>query len=119
MAVPIRRRKHRSHGISLAPPEVRTITTDDTIRTDEEGEDDVILCDCTAGAITVTLPKVSDRVNYRYIIKKIDSSGNAVTIDGDGSETIDGAATQPLTTQWDALELVTDETAWFIVGKVA
>ncbi len=51
-------------------------------------EDHVILCDTSGGAFTVTLPAGIDGTEYH--IKKIDSSANAVTIDGFGPETIDG-----------------------------
>ena len=51
----------------------------------------------------------------RYTVKKTDSSANAVTIDGNGAETIDGATTQALAAQYDALEVVTDGVEWFVV----
>jgi hypothetical protein len=51
----------------------------------------------------------------RFYIKKIDSSANAVTIDGNGSETIDGSATQVIVTQNVCLTVVSDGTEWWIV----
>jgi hypothetical protein len=70
----------------------------------------------TSGAVTVTLPAASSNTGMRVCIKKTDSSANAVTIDGNGSETIDGAATKALTSQYDFSCLVCDGTEWFIVG---
>ena len=50
-----------------------------------------------------------------YQIKKIDASGNAVTIDGNGAETIDGAATQTLGAQYDSMTVFCDGTGWHII----
>ena len=77
--------------------------------------DEVFLVDATAGAVTVTLPSVSRLAGKSYTIKKTDASANAVTIDGDGSETIDGAATQSLASQWDSVTVVSDGSGWYIV----
>jgi hypothetical protein len=48
-------------------------------------------------------------------IKKIDSSGNTVTIDPDGSATIDGAATKVLTTQYEHTTIQYDGTNWHTI----
>jgi len=48
-------------------------------------------------------------------IKKIDSSGNTVTIDPDGSATIDGQLTQTLTSQFDNITIQYDGTNWHIL----
>ena len=70
--------------------------------------------DATAGAVTLTLPPVESGLR-RYEIKKMDASANAVTIDGDGSETIDGATTLVLSSQYDAVRLVHDDTEWGVM----
>jgi hypothetical protein len=59
----------------------------------------IYLMDCTAGNRTLTLPTISERFTRVYIIGKYDTSANTLTIDPDGSETIDGAATKVLTQQ--------------------
>ena len=47
--------------------------------------DHVILCDATSGAFTVTLPALADVPNDKiFHIKKIDSTGNAVTVSQGG-----------------------------------
>lgn len=66
----------------------------------------VVLCDCTAGAITVTLPNPS-RTTMRIGVKKIDSSGSAVTVSSSGA-TIDGAASATLSAANDSIEVVSD-----------
>ena len=77
----------------------------------------VLLCDCTSNAITVTLPAVaSDQFDGKvYIIKKVDSTANAVTIDGNSAETIDDATTQTLTSQYDSITILNDRSEWHII----
>jgi hypothetical protein len=69
----------------------------------------------TSGAITVTLPKVAECKGKMIVIKKTDASANAVTVDGNGSETIDGATTNALSSQYDSVSLMSDGTQWLIV----
>lgn len=72
-----------------------------------------ILVDATSGAVTVSLsdPALA-RPGDEALVKKIDASGNAVTVDS-VSGNIDGAATQSLSSQWDALRARGDLTDWF------
>ena len=77
--------------------------------------DYTVLVNAVGGAVTVTLPAASSVNGQTYIIKKIDASGNAVTIAAAGSETIDGAATKATTTQWASYSIQSDGTGWFII----
>jgi hypothetical protein len=90
--------------------------------------DHTLLADATAGEFTITLPAVvsnlagpSGNINRSLgrilVIKKIDVSANAVTIDGNASETIDGATTLDLTTQWQSVTLQCNGTAWFVISS--
>lgn len=77
--------------------------------------DHTIECDATSGAITLTLPAVSGaRAGTQYTLKKTDASANAVTFDGNASETIDGATTVSTTTQWASITIRRNAagTAW-------
>lgn len=74
----------------------------------------VILCDCTATAITINLPTAASNVAH-FHIKKIDSSANTVTVDPAGAETVDGGATAVLQVQSESIDLVSDGTNWMIV----
>ena len=74
---------------------------------------DVIPCDATGGAFTVNLPAASGVVQS-ISIKKTDASVNAVTIDGNASETIDGATTRLLSTQYEAVTLWSNGTNWLV-----
>lgn len=74
--------------------------------------DDTILCDASGGAFTVSLPAAAAVSGKVYVIKKIDSSANAVTIDPNGSETIDGATTNALSSQNQRRHIQSDGTNW-------
>jgi hypothetical protein len=76
--------------------------------------EDVILGDATGGVITVTLPPAAQYAGLQFIIKKVDASANAVTIDGDGSD-IDGAATADLTAQYESRTIISDGAAWAVI----
>ena len=78
-------------------------------------EDRTINADATSSAFTITLPKAYNADGYIFNIKKLDSSANAVTVDGDGSETIDGSTTMIISNQYDSLTVQSDGTEWFIL----
>ncbi len=77
--------------------------------------DHVITCDASGGAFTITLPAASGLERIIYHIKKTDSSANAVTVDGNASETIDGGTTATLTAQFESIMIVCTGTEWFII----
>lgn len=74
---------------------------------------DVVLVNASGGAITITLPSPSD--GKLLYIKKTDSSVNLVSIVPSGIDVIDGTSQKALTGQYDAVELVSDGTNWFIL----
>ena len=80
-----------------------------------DNSNSVFFCDATSGNITATLPAVSGATNRVYVIKKIDSSGNTCTVDGNASETIDDGLTATLTAQYEAITIIPDGTQWFII----
>jgi len=90
-----------------------TKTTTYTILT----TDGIILADASGGAFTLTLPVVSGNEKKIYFIKKIDTSSNTVTIDADGTETIDKVLNYFLRTQNDFVMLCCDGTSWYILGE--
>lgn len=75
-----------------------------------KSNDEVIECN---GTFTVTLPTASDIKGKIYYIKNIGSG--TITVDGDGSETIDGSATQSLSSQYDAIQIYSNNFNWFIL----
>ena len=72
----------------------------------------LVSADATLGAITATLPTAVGITGRVYGIKKIDSSVNAVTIDGAGTETIDGALTWSTATQWAGVFIMSNGANW-------
>jgi len=72
-----------------------------------------VLCDASGGAFTVNLPAASTRKKYH--IKKKDSTANAITITPNGADTIEGAATYALNTQYKSVTLYSNGTStWYI-----
>lgn len=76
-----------------------------------------VLCDATAGAMDVDLPAAASHAGRIYIIKKIDASANAVSVDPNGAELIDGSGTSyDLSTQWQSVTIQSNGTSWFILA---
>jgi len=76
--------------------------------------DDYVI-DCTSGTFTVTLPASSGRTGRILIIKN--SGAGTITVDGNASETIDGAATYSLSVQYATVQIMSDGTNWKIIAK--
>lgn len=72
--------------------------------------------DATGGAIIRTLPPASEGQYKEFLIKKVDSSVNTVTIAAAGSDTIDGLASIELSSQYEKVKIAGDGEVWHIVG---
>lgn len=86
-----------------------------------DDNDTVILVDATNDDVELLLPGDGDDggdYGRVYFIKRIDSSGNSVDITPDGSDTIDGAASYSLSSQYEYVNLVYALSGghWFIFG---
>ena len=79
--------------------------------------DKLVTGDATGGAFDVTLPLLSGNTGKNYIVKKIDASANAVTLEGNGSETIDGALNVALSSRYDNVWVVAGASEWHVVAK--
>jgi hypothetical protein len=77
--------------------------------------DYLLLCDSTAGAVTITLPQAALVPGRIYVFKRINAGANNVVVDGYASETIDGAASYTLSSQWAGVTVMSNGTAWFII----
>jgi hypothetical protein len=97
-------------GQDKAP--IVTVTTNTTLDADDDGY--TVLVDATSGNLTITLPLAADANERRYCIKKIDASGNTVTLDGNGAELIDGAANYVLSVQYQSVTVHSNGTAWWV-----
>jgi hypothetical protein len=75
--------------------------------------DQVIVADASSAAFQVTLPTAVGRTKP-VVIKRV-NAGNNVTVAASGGQTIDGAATQTLSTQWASLRLVPSGSNWITI----
>lgn len=99
------------NGIDISQRTINNITSNTTLTLSYR----TVTCDASGGAFTVTLPASANSKWHIYNIKKTDSTGNAVTIDGNAAETIDGAATKSLNLQYEALTIQSDGSNWHII----
>jgi len=76
--------------------------------------DDLILCNATSAGFDVTVP-VGFVSGTHVTVKKIDASVNAVTVKQSAAETIDGAASIAIATQYETITVVSDGTNWHVL----
>lgn len=78
----------------------------------------LILADATTAAFTITLPQGSSVfAGFLVSIMKSDSSGNAITVDGFGGETIHGATTRTLGARYNQETYIWDGAEWKVLGN--
>jgi|GEM_PF-4903032 len=95
-----------------------TVTTKTGNATLSVAEGGIILANSSGGALTLTLPAAATSSGLWYTVKFIDAGTNIVTLDGNASETIDGAATNTeLDAQYDYITIVCDGSNWHIVAE--
>jgi len=70
--------------------------------------------DTAGGAVTIDLPAAASNTDIDYNVVKLGTTAS-VTLDGNASETINGATTHVLSSQWDAVWIVSDGTQWVIL----
>lgn len=88
-----------------------TKTADYTIT----GTDVVIFANAASGNVIITLPTAASFSGYRFYVKRIDSSGNSVSIARSGSDTIDGQTSVTVTAQYDSYTVVSNGSLWYII----
>lgn len=76
--------------------------------------DGFLLADCSSGNLIFTLPTAASAISKVFYIKKSDSTANTLTIQANGSETVDGANTISIPTQYQSFSLVSSGSAWFL-----
>lgn len=92
----------------------RTINTS-AITSSTTASNDVSIVDSSGGTVTMTLPAASSNSGRIMRVKKTDSSANTVVVDGNGSETIDGAANVTLYHQYETVTCICDGSNWFLI----
>jgi hypothetical protein len=97
----------KSGGVTVGGafvPNCKTITSSDSPYT-VAVDDYTILVNGAGGAITVNLPAVSSNRKRQLIIKATSVAGGNVTIARAGSDTIDGATSKTISTQYQSFTL--------------
>lgn len=77
--------------------------------------DGTILVNAASGGITIALPAAASAAESIFTIKKKDVTFNIVTVAAAGAELIDGAPTYPLSTQYEAIKIQSDGSAWWVI----
>jgi hypothetical protein len=89
-----------------------TVTIDDATK--------ILAVNATSAAVTITLlSAVTAGDGFEVTVKKTDSSVNAVTIDGNGAETIDGDTTFLLTAKDQTVTTRSDGANWQVTSSYA
>lgn len=107
----IQQQDEMRYGVEPSSRPVRAVTADTVLA----ATDSVVCCDATGGAITVTLVPLADVQGRMFYIKKTDAGGNAITLDGAGSETIDGSTTFATTTARESVQIIATPSEWVII----
>lgn len=105
-------------GFNSLAPRVSPVRTAAAFTADNELG--LVLCDATGAAITVTLPDAAksfvngfgDVITFKRL-----NAGNAVTLDGFGAQTIDGAATLVLGAQYAFATIQSDGSNWHVISS--
>jgi hypothetical protein len=80
--------------------------------------DHTLYFDTTAAGYTLTLPAASGNAGLEYVVKKT-VAANTLTIDANASETIDGALTLVMSSQYDAVQIKCDGAGWQVLARGA
>jgi hypothetical protein len=107
-----------STGVTNVKNIAWTVTTKTGAATLTQAEAGVILVSAGVG-YTLTLPAASGNTGLTYTVIKTDDNANIITLDGNGAETINGAATYTaLNAQYDYVTIVCDGSNWEVVNEV-
>lgn len=93
---------------------IRTVATNTTATV----TDRTLLVDAAEGSVTITLPAVSGLAGFRLNVKVLttNAGANTVTVDPNGSETVDGSsASLTSTTAYTSWQLHCDGAAWYLI----
>lgn len=79
--------------------------------------DEILFVSAAAGGFTLTLPTAASAINKVLTICRTDTViANVVTVDGNGTETIDGTATFKLKTKNDTIKIVSNGSNWLLLS---
>jgi hypothetical protein len=77
----------------------------------------LIKTNSASGAVTVNLPTAIGNGGLTIQVLKTSSDANAVTLDGYGTETINGAYTFAISSQYETVQIVSDNANWAVVNS--
>ncbi len=83
---------------------------------------DLIKVDASGGTVTITLDALATiGVDFRCAVQKVDSSANAVTVQRSSADTINGATSITIESQWELYDFIGDTSTglWSAVNTVA
>lgn len=78
----------------------------------------LVFCDATDAAFSVQLPDAKGATDTVFFLFKSDSSVNAVTLATTNDQTINGASTDSLASQYSCIQLVSNNSNWAILSEV-
>jgi len=93
----------------------RTKTTTVTTTYSVVADTYYVRADATSAGFTITLPTADGCAGRQITIKKIDSTANIVTVACTGAQTIDGAATKTISTQYISYTFICTGSNWEII----
>lgn len=96
---------------NLGTPPVSVLTASAIL----PGDGSVFLVNAAGGDLTVTLPNTSLLTGRSYVIKKIDTTPNIITINTSDGAVIDGQISVLMDSPFTSLTFVTDGTNWYII----
>jgi len=92
----------------------RKVTTQTTATLTLDATHHVVLCDASSNAITITLPAAASHSGREYYIKATNTT-SSVSIDTNGSETIDNNSSTRTLALYSTMKIVSDGTEWWII----
>tara|TARA_Y100000310_G_scaffold336739_1_gene422107 strand:- start:11675 stop:12073 length:399 start_codon:yes stop_codon:yes gene_type:complete len=113
--------KINSNFLARANLNGSAMTADFTVWADDAtgSPKDIYFCASAGGNVTATLPDATtgDAAAGRVVtIFKVDAA-NDVIIDGNGSQTINGATTVTMSSQYNYRAVISDGTEWFTIAN--
>jgi hypothetical protein len=103
---------------TLGPVLQRTLTKTASYTVLDSDPDVIFVGDLSAHA-TITLPTAADNTGRTItVIVSGDPGSYNVVVDGEGTETINGATTKTNSDQYSVLEVTCNGTAWFIRNSI-
>lgn len=80
-------------------------------------DDRLLAFDCTSANKTLTLYTTTGNAGRWLYVIKTDASVNTLTIDPNGAQTINGAATRVLANQYDSVLIACNGSAWHVIAS--